>query len=83
MNRDTFNQIRLLRAPSTLTLDVPRDGAFSHLSGQPVPGFHHPHKNFFFLSSLNLLSFGLKPLVMVHHIQRQTSNILSGEELLF
>jgi len=37
-----------------------------YLSGQPVPVFHHPHrKNFLPISSLNLPSLSLKPLLRV------------------
>jgi len=36
ITRDIFSCIRLLRAPSSLTLNVSRDGAY-------VPVFHHPH----------------------------------------
>jgi len=40
VSMDIFNYIRLLRAPSSLTLKVARDG-------QPFPVFQHPHyKNF-------------------------------------
>ncbi|KAK4816838.1 hypothetical protein QYF61_023902 [Mycteria americana] len=41
-----------------------------HLSGQPVPVFHHHHcKNVFLISSLNLTSFSLKPLPFVLLLQ--------------
>ena len=38
-----------------------------HLSGQPVPGFHHPHCKKCLTSSLNLPSFSLKPLPSSYH----------------
>jgi len=62
MGRDTFHQTRLLRAPSSLTLNAAREGAatasldnlFQGLTALGV-------KNFFFASNLNLPSLSLKP----------------------
>ncbi|KAK4829131.1 hypothetical protein QYF61_002210 [Mycteria americana] len=51
-----------LRAPSNLTLNRFQGWGIYHLSGQPVPVFHHPYsKKLFLISSLNLPSFSLKP----------------------
>ena len=36
-----LQQTRLLRSPSSLALNLSRDGAST--TGQPVPGSHHPH----------------------------------------
>jgi len=43
MSRDIFSWIRLLRAPSNLAWNVPRDGASTTSLGNLVPGAHHPH----------------------------------------
>ena len=66
MNKDTHSSIRLLRASSSLTLSVSRDGA----SIAPLGNLFHclttPIVNFFFLlSSLNLPSFSLKVFILV------------------
>jgi len=70
MDRDTFHQTRLLKAPSSLALNTSRDGAATtslgylcqHLTTLRV-------KNFFFLSKLNLLSLSLNPLPLVLSLQ--------------
>jgi len=46
MSRDIFNYIRLLRALSNLTLNVPRDRALAISLGNPFV-FHHPHRKKF------------------------------------
>ncbi|KAK4827897.1 hypothetical protein QYF61_022320 [Mycteria americana] len=66
MSRDIFNQSRLLRAPSNLTLKVSRDGASTTSLGNLCQCFTtFIIKNFFLISSLNLPSFTLKPLPLV------------------
>jgi len=66
VSRDIFNFIRLLRAPSSLALNVSRDGALTTSLGNLCQGFTIlTVKNFFFISSLNLLSFSVKPLPLV------------------
>ncbi|NXW02077.1 CMC1 protein, partial [Fregetta grallaria] len=58
-----FLQIRLLRAPSNLTLNVPRDGACTISLGNLCQCFTILIiKNVFLICSLNLPSFSLKPL---------------------
>jgi len=67
MDRDSFHQIRLLKAPSNQTSNVSRDGA----STAPLANLCQRLttliiKNFFLMFSLDLLSFSLKlfPLVL-------------------
>jgi len=56
VSRDIFNQIRLLRAPSNLTLNISRDGAATTSLGSPFQCFTTlTVKNFFLTSSLNTL----------------------------
>jgi len=70
MGRDSFNQIRVLRAPSSLAWNVPRDGAATTSLGNLCQGFNTlMAKNFFLISSLNLPSFSLKPLPLVLLLQ--------------
>ncbi|KAK4821583.1 hypothetical protein QYF61_024442 [Mycteria americana] len=58
--------MRLLRAPSNLTLNVSRDGASTTFLGNPFQCFTTLIiKKLFLISSLNLPSFGLKPLFLV------------------
>jgi len=66
MSRDIFHSIRLLRAPSNLTMNVPSNGA----SATSLDNLFHCFtilivKNFFLISSLNLPSPSLKPLPLV------------------
>jgi len=66
VSRAIFNSIRLLRAPSNLTLNVPRDGASTTSLGNLSQCFTALIvKNFFLISSLNLPAFHLKPLPLV------------------
>jgi len=61
-----FNQIRLLRAPSNLTLNVSRDGASTTSMGNPCQGLTILIvKNVFPISSVNLPLFGIKPFPLV------------------
>ncbi|KAK4814468.1 hypothetical protein QYF61_018986 [Mycteria americana] len=63
---DIFNKIRLLRAPSNLTLNVSRDGASTTSLGNLFQCLTTLMvKNFFLKSSLNLPSLSLKPLLLV------------------
>ena len=55
--------MRLLRALSSLTLDVSRDRAIHCLSGQPVPML--TVIKLFLIASLNLPSSSLKPFPFV------------------
>jgi len=56
------NWIRLLRAPSNLTLSVPRDGASTTSLGSLGQGLTSLGvENFFLVSNLNLHSLSLKP----------------------
>jgi len=65
-SRDIFTQIRLLRAPSSLAWNVSRDGASPTALGNLCQSFTiRIVKNFFLISSLNLLSFSLKPLPLL------------------
>jgi len=63
MGRDILRYIKLLRAPSNLTLNTSNDGASTTSLGNL---FQCPTTfiitNFFLMSHLNLLSFSLKPL---------------------
>lgn len=66
ISRDIFNEIRLLRTTSRLTLNISRDGSltislynlFQHFITFSV-------KNFFLISRLNLSSPSLKQLLLV------------------
>ena len=63
---DIFNQTRLLRAPSSLALNVSRDGASTTSLGNLSQCFTTlTVKNFSLTSSLNLPSLSLKPLLLV------------------
>jgi len=64
---DIFNYIGLLRAPSKLDLNVSRDGASTTSLGNLSQCFTTliVKNNFFLISRLNLLSFSLKPLLLV------------------
>jgi len=66
VSRDSFTQPRLLRAPSNLALNVPRAGASTTSLGNLCQCFTTLMvKNFFLLSSLNVPSLSLKPLLLV------------------
>jgi len=66
VSRDIFNQTRLLRAPSNLALNVSRDGASTTSPGNLYQRFTTlTVNNFFLISSLNLPSLSLKPLLLV------------------
>jgi len=68
MSRDIFNQTRLLRAPSNLTLNVSRDGALTTSLGNICQGFTTLMvKNFLLISSVNLPSFSLKLYPFFYH----------------
>ena len=61
MSRDVFNWVRLLRAPSNLTLNVLRDGASTTSLGNLCQCFTTCIvKNFFLTPILNLPSFSLE-----------------------
>ena len=55
MNTDTDSSIMLLRVPPSLTLDVSRDGTSTSLRNQYQCLIALTVKNFFLISSLNLL----------------------------
>ncbi|KAK4812466.1 LOW QUALITY PROTEIN: hypothetical protein QYF61_026459 [Mycteria americana] len=77
-SRDSFNQIRLLRARSNLTLNVARDGASTASLGNLGQCLTTLIvKNFFLKSSLNLPSLSLKPLLLVLS-QQALLKILAG-----
>jgi len=66
MSRDIFNQTRLLRALSNLTLNVSRDGALTTSLSNLFQCFTtFMVKNVFLVSSLSLPSFSLKALPLV------------------
>ena len=66
VNRDTYSYIRLLRAPSSLTLSVSRDGAFTTSLGNQFQCLNALIiKNFFLISNRHLPFFSLKPLPLV------------------
>jgi len=57
---------QVAQSPSNLTLNVSRDGACTTSLGNPLHCFTTPTvQNFFLLSSLNLPSLSLKPLLLV------------------
>jgi len=66
MSRDTFHQTRLLRAPSSLTLNTAREGAATASLGNLGQGLTTLMvKNFFLISHLNVPSFSLQPFPLV------------------
>jgi len=66
VSRDIFNYTRLLRAPSNLALNVSRDGDSTTSLGNIFQCFTTLIvKNFFLISSLNLASLSLKPLLLI------------------
>jgi len=66
MSWDIFNKIRLLKALSSFTLNVSRDGASTTSPGNLSQCFTILIvKNFFIISSLNLPFFNLKSLPLV------------------
>jgi len=66
MDRDTFHQTRLLRAPSNLALNTAREGAATASLGNLCQCLNTlTVKNFFLVSNLNLPSVSLKPLPLV------------------
>ncbi|KAK4826030.1 hypothetical protein QYF61_003851 [Mycteria americana] len=78
VSRDIFNLIRLLRAPSNLTLNVSRDGASTTSLANLLQCFTTLIvKTFFLISSLNLPSFSSKPLPLVL-LQQALLKILKG-----
>lgn len=64
MSREIFRSVRLLRAPSSLTLNVSRDGGIHHLSGQLVLVFYHPHYKSFLPFIKFLLYFLIKSTLL-------------------
>ena len=76
MNKDTYSQIRVLRACSNLTLNVSRDGASTNSLGNLCLCFTTLIvKNFFLISSLSLPSFSLKPFLLVLSQQTLLKNL--------
>jgi len=70
MGRDISNQIRVLRAPSSLAWNGSRDGASPTSLGNLGQGLSTLSVNDFFLrSSRNLPSFSLNPLSLVPSLQ--------------
>jgi len=70
VSRDIFTWVRLLRAPSNLALSVSRDGASITSLGNLGQGLTTlTVKNVFLISSLNLPSLSLKPLLLVLPLQ--------------
>jgi len=62
MSRDLYNKIRLLKAPSNLTLNVSRDGASVTTLANLFQCFTTIiMKKFYLLSNVNLPSLSLKP----------------------
>ena len=70
MAGDIFHEVRVLKAPSNLTLNASRDGAsttcLGNLCQRPTPLIV---TNVLLLSNLNLPSFSLKPLPLVLSLQ--------------
>jgi len=61
MNKNTYNKIRFLKSPSSLTLDICRNGTSTTSAGNPSQYLTVLiTKTFFLISNLNLLSFSLK-----------------------
>jgi len=58
---------QVAQSPVQPGLEHFQGGGSHNFSGEPVPVFHHPHgkKIFFVISSLNVPSFNLKPLLLV------------------
>jgi len=70
MGRHIFHYIRLLKAPSQLTLNSSKEAASKTSLGILFQWFTtRIVKNFFLLSNLNLPSFTLKPLPLVLSLQ--------------
>jgi len=70
MGRDTFHQTRLLKALSSLALNTAREGAAPASQGNLCQGLTTLiRKNLFLISNLNLLSFSLKPSLLVLSLQ--------------
>jgi len=66
MDRDTFHQTRLLKAPSNLVLNISRQGAATASLGNLGQGLNTLRvKKFFRISNLNLPYFSLKLLLFV------------------
>ena len=66
VSRDIFNRISLLRAPSNLALNASSGEASATSLSNLLQGFTTLMvKNFFLISSLNLLSLSLKSLLLV------------------
>jgi len=66
MDRDTFHQTRLLKAPSNLALNTARKRAATASLGNMCQGLNTlTVKNFFLISNLNLPSCSLQPLPLV------------------
>ena len=63
--KDTYSYIRLLKALSSLTLNVSRNGASSSTLGNLCQCLTIIVKNFLFIYDLNLPSFSLKPFPFV------------------
>jgi len=75
MDKDTYHQTRLLKAPSNLALNTARDGeatAFLNSLCQCLTTVIV--KNFFLISSLNPLFFSLKPLPLVPSLHALVKN---------
>jgi len=68
MSRDTYSSIRLLRAPSNLTLNVSKDGVSTTYPGNLFQCINTlVVKNFLLMSNLILPSFSLKPFPLSCH----------------
>jgi len=79
VSRDIFNQTRLLRALSNLALNVSKDEASTTSLGNLCQCFITLIiKNFFLISSLNLPSLILKPLLLVLSQQALLKRVYSG-----
>jgi len=77
MNRDTYTEIRLLRAPCRLTLRHLQGQGIHHLSGQPVPVTSKMTKAFAMLQVLQGISDEAKK-----HICAMSLNLIHSSEIL-
>ena len=65
VNRDTYSQIRVLKAWSSQTLSVSKNRAFTTFLGNMCQCLTTLVKKFYLISNLNLPSFSLRPFPLV------------------
>ena len=79
MNRDTYSQIRLPRAPSSLALTVSRNGASTTSLGNLFQCLTTlTIEDFFVISNLNLPSLSLKPFPLFLSTQTLLKSLSSS-----